>query len=71
MIDNVIELLHLGREYPLGYPYFQSRVHNAFMSQKNLQEGTKIKQGIQRAEYVKREIEAMCVYQLVAQRIDN
>lgn len=53
------ELLNLGREYPLGYKYFQNRLYKAFASQAGLQDEMKIKQGIQRAEYVKREIEAL------------
>lgn len=48
------ELLNLGREYPMGYSYFQTRLHKAFASQADLQDAGKIKQGIERAEYVKK-----------------
>ncbi|KAJ9658941.1 hypothetical protein H2201_007591 [Coniosporium apollinis] len=53
------ELLYLGREYPLGYDYFKPRLHKAFSSQAGLKDEDKIKQGIERAEYVKKEIEAL------------
>ncbi|KAL9130942.1 MAG: hypothetical protein Q9217_000988 [Psora testacea] len=53
------ELLHLGREYPLGYTYFQNRLHKAFSSQAHLQEEEEIKRGIEKAEYVKKEVEAL------------
>ncbi|KAF2835827.1 hypothetical protein M501DRAFT_940825 [Patellaria atrata CBS 101060] len=48
------ELLYLGREYPLGYDYFRSRLHKAFASQAGIEDEEKIKQGIERAEYVKK-----------------
>ena len=53
------ELLNLGREYPLGYEYFQTRLHKAFASQAGLQNDEEIKKGIERAEYVKKEVEAL------------
>lgn len=46
--------LYLGREYPLGYDYFRPRCHNAFMSNAGLTDPEKIKEGIKRAEYVKK-----------------
>ena len=55
------ELLNLGREYPLGYEYFQTRLHKAFASQAGLQDEEEIKKGIERAEYVKKEVEALYV----------
>ncbi|KAG6012177.1 hypothetical protein E4U54_007683 [Claviceps lovelessii] len=48
------ELLHLGREYPLGYKYFQPRLHRAFMSHAAERDEDKIRAGIARAEYVKK-----------------
>lgn len=53
------ELLEMGKSYPLGYEYFRPRLHKAFMGQAHLQDEEKIKQGIERAEYVKKEIEAL------------
>ncbi|KAG5975450.1 hypothetical protein E4U55_007660 [Claviceps digitariae] len=53
------ELLYLGREYPLGYKYFQPRVHRAFMSHAAERDEDKIRAGIALAEYVKKEVEAL------------
>ncbi|KAK5957512.1 hypothetical protein OHC33_001888 [Knufia fluminis] len=53
------ELLEMGKSYPLGYDYFRPRLHKAFMSQAHLQDEEKIQEGIKRAEYVKKEIEAL------------
>lgn len=53
------ELLYLGREYPLGYDYFRPRLHKAFSSKSNLTSEAEIKKGIESAEYVKKEIEAL------------
>lgn len=53
------ELLYLGREYPLGYDYFRPRLHKAFSSKANLTSEAEIKKGIESAEYVKKEIEAL------------
>jgi hypothetical protein len=49
----------MGRSYPLGYSYFQSRLHKAFASQAHLTDEEQIRQGIKRAQYVKKEIEAL------------
>lgn len=48
------DLLNLGREYPLGYSYFQSRLHKAFASQAHLQDEQMIKKGLERAAFVKK-----------------
>lgn len=53
------ELLYLGREYPLGYDYFRPRLHKAFANKANLTNEADIKKGIESAEYVKKEIEAL------------
>jgi hypothetical protein len=63
-----IELLFLGREYPLGYNYYRERLHKAFWSQKNLKDEEKIKNGVRRAEFVKKEIEALLVTSLPIQK---
>lgn len=68
------ELLFMGREYPQGYDYFRTRLHKAFASQKDLTDEEKIKKGIQRAEFVKKEIEALYYlkrYRALRQRYDN
>jgi len=53
------ELLYLGREYPLGYDYFRSRLHRAFASKADVQDEAQIRKGIEQAAYVKKEIEAL------------
>ena len=56
------ELLFLGRAYPLGYAYFKPRLHKAFASQAQLQDTEAIERCIEKAKYVKKEIEAMFVH---------
>ncbi|KAJ5296016.1 hypothetical protein N7508_010837 [Penicillium antarcticum] len=53
------ELLFLGREYPLGYQYFRDRLHRAFASQAQITDDEQIRKGIARAEFVKKEVEAL------------
>jgi hypothetical protein len=53
------ELLYLGREYPLGFAYFRPRLHRAFASRAAVRDEAEIRQGIEKAEYVKKEIEAL------------
>jgi len=50
------ELLHLGKEYPLGYSYFQPRLQKAFASKAHLTDETEIRECIKRAEFVKKGI---------------
>lgn len=49
----------MGKSYPLGYKYFRDRLHKAFASQAHLRDEDEIRKGIERAEYVKKEIEAL------------
>ncbi|KAJ6260989.1 hypothetical protein Dda_3654 [Drechslerella dactyloides] len=53
------DLLYLGRRYPLGYPYFRTRCHAAFARNAGLTDESAIRQGIERAAFVKREVEAL------------
>lgn len=53
------ELLYLGRDYPQGYDFFRPRLHKAFMSNAGLRDEQKIKEGIARADFVRKEIEAL------------
>ncbi|KAG9290755.1 hypothetical protein G9A89_011718 [Geosiphon pyriformis] len=46
------ELLFLGREYPLGYPYFRSKLKSAFLKKRDLVEKEEIKKSIADGEYV-------------------
>ncbi|KAH3910564.1 hypothetical protein HBI56_202770 [Parastagonospora nodorum] len=67
------DLLYMGREYPQGYEYYRTRLHKAFASQKHLTDEEQIKQGIKRAEFVKKEIEALYYlkrYRTLRQRYD-
>ncbi|KAK8062330.1 hypothetical protein PG997_014427 [Apiospora hydei] len=53
------ELLYLGRDYPQGYSWFRPRLHRAFMASADLRDEEAIRKGIARAEFVKKEIEAL------------
>lgn len=44
----------MGKDYPLGYDYFRERLHKAFKSQAGLEDEKAIRQGIERAEFVKK-----------------
>ncbi|KAH7360284.1 LYR motif-containing protein 5A [Rhexocercosporidium sp. MPI-PUGE-AT-0058] len=68
------ELLNLGREYPLGFDYFRPRLHKAFISNASLTNEEEIRRGIKRAEFVKKEIEALYYlkrYRALRQRYDK
>lgn len=74
VINIYKELLNLGRAYPLGYDYFRNRLHKAFSSQAYLNDEEQIKKGIARAEFVKKEIEALYYlrrYRAMKQRYEN
>jgi hypothetical protein len=59
IIIMTIDLLYLVRDYPLGYDYARPRLHKAFMSQAGIKDEEQIRLGIKRAEFVKKEIEAL------------
>lgn len=59
VINVYKELLEMGKWYPLGYEYFRPRLHKAFASQAHITDVEEIKKGIERAQYVKKEIEAL------------
>ncbi|KAJ5172080.1 hypothetical protein N7492_004673 [Penicillium capsulatum] len=68
------ELLFLGREYPLGYQYFRDRLHRAFSGQAHLRDDEQIRKGIARAEFVKKEVEALYYlkrYRTLKQRYES
>ncbi|PLB38765.1 electron transfer flavoprotein regulatory factor 1 [Aspergillus candidus] len=74
VINIYKELLNIGRAYPLGYDYFRTRLHKAFSSQAHLRNDEDIKKGIARAEFVKKEIEALYYlkrYRTLKQRYEN
>jgi len=53
------QLLYLGRDYPQGYDFFRPRLHRAFMAKANLTDEGEIREGIARADFVRKEIEAL------------
>ncbi|KAK6503437.1 hypothetical protein TWF481_008455 [Arthrobotrys musiformis] len=59
VINIYKELLYLGRSYPLGYTYFRTRLHKAFTNNSSLTKEEDILRAIARAEFVKKEIEAL------------
>ncbi|KAB8248229.1 hypothetical protein BDV35DRAFT_170799 [Aspergillus flavus] len=74
VINIYKELLFLGRNYPLGYEYFRNRLHKAFASQAHLTDDEQIRKGIARADFVKKEIEALYYlkrYRTLKQRYEN
>ncbi|KAF7715404.1 LYR motif-containing protein [Penicillium ucsense] len=68
------ELLWLGREYPLGFQYFRDRLHRAFAGQAHVTDEDQIRKGIARAEFVKKEVEALYYlkrYRTLKQRYES
>lgn len=49
----------MGREYPLGYPYFREKCYKAFLRHKHESDPDKIRELLDRGHYVVREIEAL------------
>ncbi|OWP03361.1 hypothetical protein B2J93_7379 [Marssonina coronariae] len=54
VINVYKELLVLGRDYPLGFAYFRPRLHKAFISHASLTDEADIRQGIKKADFVKK-----------------
>ena len=48
------ELLNLGKSYPQGYSFFQTRLHKAFASQAHLTDEEEIRKALDRAAFVKK-----------------
>ena len=48
------ELLNLGKSYPQGYSFFQTRLHKAFASQAHLTDEDEIRKALDRAAFVKK-----------------
>ncbi|KAF7909960.1 uncharacterized protein EAF01_003678 [Botrytis porri] len=59
------ELLHLGHSYPLGYTYFRTRLHRAFMGNAYLTTVAEIRAGIERAEFVRKGMSFFLLFFLV------
>lgn len=54
-----LQLLYLGREYPMGYEYFREKLKRAFMKNREVTDPEQIKVLIGRGEFVIKEIEAL------------
>ncbi|CAG9762500.1 unnamed protein product [Ceutorhynchus assimilis] len=52
-------LLHLGKEWPKGYDFFRSRLHNAFLKNKDESSPENIEKMIKHGEFVAKEIETL------------
>ena len=52
-------LYFLGRDYPKGADWFRSRLHTAFLKNKDESDPEKIKMLIARGEFVCKEVEAL------------
>uniref|UniRef100_A0A8C6EWN8 Electron transfer flavoprotein regulatory factor 1 n=1 Tax=Marmota marmota marmota TaxID=9994 RepID=A0A8C6EWN8_MARMA len=53
------KLLYLGRDYPKGADYFKRRLKNVFLKNKDVKDPEKIKELIERGEFVMKELEAL------------
>ena len=56
---DVFQLLYLGREYPMGTEYFNRKLKEAFMKNKDVSDPKEIKRLVARGKYVAKEIEAL------------
>ncbi|ORZ39083.1 LYR motif-containing protein 5A-like protein [Catenaria anguillulae PL171] len=70
------ELLFLGRDYPHpeGFPWFRRKLKSAFQKNAHLTDEHEIKQALLRADFVKKEIEALYYlrkYRSVQKRYDQ
>ncbi|XP_054264018.1 electron transfer flavoprotein regulatory factor 1 [Macrosteles quadrilineatus] len=52
-------LLYLGKDYPLGYDFFRTRLKRAFMKNRDEKDPEKIMKMIHHGEYVVRELETL------------
>jgi len=52
-------MLHMGHDYPLGYPYYRERLKRAFLGNREETDPEKIRAMIGRGEFVVKEIEAL------------
>lgn len=59
VINLYKELLYLGRNYPMGYDYFRSRLKTAFLRNKDETDPQKIQQLVERGQFVVKEIKAL------------
>ena len=48
----------MGREYPLGYPYFRRKLKASFLKNTNLPD-SQLGKALEKGEYIKKELEAL------------
>uniref|UniRef100_A0A0A9XUP2 LYR motif-containing protein 5 n=1 Tax=Lygus hesperus TaxID=30085 RepID=A0A0A9XUP2_LYGHE len=59
VIELYKTLLHLGKDYPLGFDYFRTRLKGAFLKNKDVTDSEQVKKLIGHGEYVVKELEAL------------
>lgn len=52
-------MLHLGKDWPQGFDLFRTRLHRAFIKNKDVQDPDKIEQMIKHGNFVIKEIETL------------
>lgn len=58
-------MLHLGRDYPGGFPYFRNKLKTAFMKNSTLKDQKEIESAISRGEFVIKELEGKKLFLFV------
>lgn len=53
------KLLHLGKDYPSGYDFFRTRLHRAFLKNKDVTDPEQIEKMIAHGQYIVKELEAL------------
>lgn len=59
MFASLSQLLYMGRDYPLGYPYFRDRCHRAFAKNREERDATKVATLLRHGHFVVAEMEAL------------
>lgn len=49
----------MGKDYPSGYDFFRTRLHKAFMKNKDITDTDKIEKMIAHGQYIVKELEAL------------
>ena len=53
------QLLHYGKEYPLGFDYFKPKMKAAFTKNKDVTDPEKLQQLLDHGSYIVKELEAL------------
>jgi len=56
---SVLQLLHLGKDYPKGYDYFRERLRQSFRRNLQVTDVREIEMLIVKGEFVSKELEAL------------